>query len=484
MSTTVASTHSADKPDQSSSLRIYNTLTRTTEPFETIEPGRIRMYVCGVTVYDDAHIGHGMSYLRFDMIRRYLEHLGYDVLHAQNFTDIDDKIINRANAEGMDPDVLADGLIEDWIEETRALNLLPATVYPRATKEVREIIALIEGLIERGHAYESDGDVYFRVRSFPDYGKLSNRNLEDLLAGARIEVDERKADPLDFALWKAAKPGEPWWPSPWGNGRPGWHIECSAMCMHHLGGKVDIHGGGQDLIFPHHENEIAQSEAFLGDEPFARYWLHNGMLRLDGEKMSKSIGNVIRLRSLLDRGQADAFRLMVLQAHYRQPLNYTERGLSAAAAGLQRLRAAATAAVSADVQNENLAPVAMATRERFHAAMLDDFDTPVAVAALFDLARDINRAAAGGGALAFDEAQSVLIELAGLLGLDLARVDAGTGRDDEVDTLMTMLIELRASLRAEKQFAMADHLRDRLQEEGFILEDTRTGTTWKRKAPR
>jgi cysteinyl-tRNA synthetase len=473
----------ASRPGTRPPLMIYNTMSRRKEPFSTIEEGKVRMYVCGVTVYDDAHIGHGMSYIRFDMIRRYLEHIGYDVEHAQNFTDIDDKIINRASAEGLDADQLVEGLIEDWLAEVQALGLLPAKVYPRATQEVPEIIALIEGLIDRGHAYPSNGDVYFRVRSFPDYGKLSGRDIEELRSGARVEVDERKDDPLDFALWKAAKPGEPRWSSPWGEGRPGWHIECSAMCMHHLGGKVDIHGGGRDLIFPHHENEIAQSEAYLGEEPFARYWVHNGMLQLDGEKMSKSIGNVVKLKSIVERGRADAFRLMVLQSHYRAPLNYTERGLEAALNGLQRLRAAAVADGGEDAGGEDLQASTTSARKRFNDGMLDDFDSPIAVAAIFDLARDINRSAAAGGATGFSEAQATLVELAGLLGLDLTRSDTATGdASEDVDTLMQILIDVRAMLRRDKQFATADFVRDRLQEEGFTLEDTRTGTTWKREA--
>ncbi|HEV2128481.1 MAG TPA: cysteine--tRNA ligase [Thermomicrobiales bacterium] len=478
---TTPETHTS-APSTSPPLMIYNTMTRRKEPFETIEPGKVRMYVCGVTVYDDAHIGHGMSYIRFDMIRRYLEHLGYDVLHAQNFTDIDDKIINRAAAEGLDVDILVEDLIRDWLAEVQALGLLPAKVYPRATQEVPEIIALIEGLIQRGHAYEAGGDVYFRVRSFADYGKLSGRDIEELRSGARIEIDERKEDPLDFALWKAAKPGEPKWDSPWGEGRPGWHIECSAMCMDHLGGMVDIHGGGRDLIFPHHENEIAQSEAFLGEEPFARYWVHNGMLQLDGEKMSKSLGNVVKLRSLIERGRAVAFRLMVLQSHYRAPLNYTEEGLEAAHSGLQRLRAAAGLAASDGEARGELADLAESSHERFHAAILDDFDTPTAMAALFELARTINREAAAGGAPGLASARDTLIELAGTLGIDLLREEAATASSSDVEALMQILIDVRAELRKKKQFAIADMLRDRLQEKGFILEDTRTGTTWKREA--
>src|SRR5688500_13157532 len=281
----VASTRQ-QRPDSRGPLRIYNTMTRRKEPFATIEPGKVRMYVCGVTPYASAHIGHGMSAIVFDVIRRYLEHRGYEVRHAQNFTDVDDKIIARANREGVDPLALVDRLIEEWLAETDALGTKRATVYPRVTEEIGPIIQFVEGLVAKGHAYVVEGDVYFRVRGFPGYGKLSHRSLDDLLAGARIEVDERKDDPLDFALWKAAKPGEPAWESPWGPGRPGWHIECSAMSATYLDGEMDIHGGGADLIFPHHENEIAQSEAYLGREPFARYWVHNGLLQLGGEKMS------------------------------------------------------------------------------------------------------------------------------------------------------------------------------------------------------
>lgn len=473
-------------PNQGSSsreLHLYNTLARTKEPFTTIEDGKVRMYVCGVTVYDAAHIGHGMSAITFDVIRRYLEHLGYEVEHAQNFTDIDDKIIKRANQEGIDPHDLAERLIAEWLEEINALNTLPATVYPRATQEVPEIIAMIEGLIERGHAYAVHGDVYFKVRSFPDYGKLSHRDPDELRSGARIDVDERKQDPLDFALWKATKPGEPSWPSPWGEGRPGWHIECSAMCTHHLGGLVDIHGGGADLIFPHHENEVAQSESYLGEEPFARYWVHNGMMQLRGEKMSKSLGNVVTLDSILRRGRADAFRLMVLQSHYRAPLTYSEEVLEAAQSGLQRLRTAAKSQRGTSTETDSDAGLTNLTRsiiERFHAAMLDDFDTPRAVAALFDLGRAINRASKEHGSSSIDDARSTLVELAGILGLDLLNVEIPMGNVDDVDRLMNVLIEIRAQLREDKQFDSADFLRDRLHEEGFILEDTREGTTWKR----
>ena len=465
-------------------LRVYNTLSRQKEPFTTIEPGKVRMYVCGVTPYDSAHIGHGMSMTVFDIIRRYLQHRGYEVRHIQNFTDIDDKIIARANREGIDPNELTEQLIAQWHVETAELNALPATHYPRATQEVGPIIAMIEGLVANGHAYPVDGDVYFRVRSFPGYGKLSHRDLDDLLAGARIEVDERKADPLDFALWKAAKPGEPWWDSPWGKGRPGWHIECSAMSSTYLDGEVDIHGGGADLIFPHHENEIAQSEAFLGHAPFARYWVHNGLVRLGGEKMSKSLGNFVRLREILDRGLGPAFRLMVLQGHYRAPLTYSEEGLLAAEKGLDRLRAAAdptapvTAADDADGADLDLAGAAADADRRFHEAMDDDFNSPVAVAALFDLARAINRGrAAGAPAAAAESARQTLVGLSGVLGLDLSQAATGGG---DAGPFIDLLLRVRQELRSAKQWVLSDLVRDELANLGILVEDTADGPVWSR----
>jgi cysteinyl-tRNA synthetase len=466
-------------------IQIYNTLTRRKEPFETIEPGAVRMYVCGVTPYDSAHVGHAMSLLSFDMIRRYLEHRGYTVRHAQNFTDIDDKIIARANRDGVPPDQITERLIAEWHADTQALNVQPATIYPRATTEIPSIVKMIEGLIAKGYAYEVEGDVYYRVRNFKGYGKLSHRNLDDLLSGARIEVDERKEDPLDFALWKAAKPGEPTWPSPWSDGRPGWHIECSAMCSHHLDGTVDIHGGGADLIFPHHENEIAQSEAYLGREPFARYWVHNGLVNFGGDKMSKSLGNFIKIRDILDRGLGTAFRLMVLQSHYRAPLNFSEEGLEAADRGLDRLRAAAKAGTAGSSarptsDSEDLLALARETDERFHQAMDDDFDTPVAIAALFDLARAINRARTEGreGANA-ETARLKLVELAGVLGLTLDDQDDAKLAGDAAP-FIDLLVSVRDQLRAAKQWQLADVIRDGLAERGIAIADGSTGSTWRK----
>jgi cysteinyl-tRNA synthetase len=451
-----------------SPIQIYNTLTRRKEPLRTIEPGKVRMYVCGVTPYDSAHIGHGMSMTTFDVIRRYLEHRGYEVRHI--------------------PNRLTGALIGEWLAESRALNALPATHYPRATEEVGPIIEMVQGLIDRGFAYQVDGDVYFRVRAFPDYGKLSHRDLDDLLSGARIEVDERKDDPLDFALWKAAKPGEPSWESPWGFGRPGWHIECSAMSSTYLDGQIDIHGGGADLIFPHHENEIAQSEAYLGVAPFARYWVHNGLVRVGTEKMSKSLGNFVRLKEILDRGLGPAFRLMILQSHYRVPLTYTEDGLLAAERGLERLRAAANPEVPRPVEDRDdaeassfaLETLTAETDRRFHAAMDDDFNAPEALAALFDLARVINRARGEGESAArIEPARRTLVELAAILGLDLEERPELPASD--AGPFIDLLLRVREELRQKREWALSDLIRDELGKLEVVVEDTPAGATWSRR---
>ena len=321
------------------SLKVYDTLTRKKEDFVTLQPGKVAMYVCGPTVYAKAHIGHAMSALVFDVIRRYLEYRGYDVRHVMNFTDVDDKIILRASEMKMDPFALGEMYIHEFEQHLKDFNILPATVNPRATREMEQIIKMIQGLIDKRFAYPMDGDVYFRVAKDAQYGKLSGRRVQDMQAGSRIEVDERKENPMDFALWKSAKPGEPAWESPWGKGRPGWHIECSAMNLNHLGEQIDIHGGGNDLIFPHHENEIAQSESYTG-KPFARYWIHNGMLQLSGEKMSKSIGNLVTIEEFLTRHAADALRMLVLNSGYRNPLSYSEDILDQAEKAIYRLRSA------------------------------------------------------------------------------------------------------------------------------------------------
>ncbi|RME90284.1 MAG: cysteine--tRNA ligase, partial [Anaerolineae bacterium] len=432
-------------------LRVYNTLTRKKEPFETIEPGVVRMYVCGPTVYDKAHVGHAMSALVFDIIRRYLIYKGYDVRFVMNFTDVDDKIIARANALGVDPFELAEGYIHEFEEHLKALNILPATANPRATQTIDKIIQMVQGLIEKGYAYATPGgDVYYRVTRKKDYGKLSGRKIEEMQAGARIEVGEEKEHPMDFALWKAAKPGEPAWDSPWGKGRPGWHIECSAMNLDILGEQIDIHGGGNDLIFPHHENEIAQSEAFTG-KPFARYWMHNGMLQLSGEKMSKSLGNLVTIEEFLAEHEGDVMRMLVLNGNYRAPLAFTDEAIRSAEGALERLksglRPAAPAARGLSTEAASaLASQAEATRKAFEEAMDDDFNTSGALAALFELVRAINTARDQG---ATDEqlqpAQDVLRELSGVLGLRLAEKKGG-----EATPFIDILVDVRNELRKQK----------------------------------
>jgi cysteinyl-tRNA synthetase len=386
-------------------VKLYNTLTRKKEEFQTLEPGKVKMYICGVTVYNDAHVGHAMSALVFDIIRRYLEYRGYSVKHVMNFTDVDDKIINRANQLGENPFNLAQRYIDDYRQNLVDLNVLPATSNPRATQTMNEIQSMIHGLIERGYAYPaSNGDVYFRVTRDEDYGRLSGRRLDDMQAGARIEVEEQKEHPMDFALWKAAKPGEPAWDSPWGKGRPGWHIECSAMNLAELGEQIDIHGGGNDLIFPHHENEIAQSESFTG-KPFARYWMHNGMLQLGGEKMSKSLGNIVSIKEFLSKREADVMRMLVLNGSYRAPLIFNEETLDSAEKGLDRLKsglkpAPASAAGLSPEAASALGAQAEATHQTFTDSMDDDFNSSGALAALFELVRLINTARDNGATAA------------------------------------------------------------------------------------
>lgn len=469
-------------------VQLYNTLTRRTEPLETIEPYVVRMYVCGVTVYDTAHIGHAMSAIVFDIVRRYLEWRGYRVQHVVNFTDVDDKIIARANDLGRDPHALTEHYIAEFMTQLEALHVLPATIYPRATQTMPEIIAFIQGLIDQGHAYPADGDVYFRVASFPEYGKLSGRSLDDMLSGTRFEVDPRKESPADFALWKAAKPDEPAWDSPWGPGRPGWHIECSAMNLKHLGEQIDIHGGGNDLVFPHHENEIAQSES-LTRKCFARYWLHNGMLQLVNaqtgqvEKMSKSLGNLVTIEDFLRRYEAAVFRLIVLGSHYRRPLTYNEEIAADNARKLERLRGAllpATGTLTAGTAVESLTTATEAARASFVATMDDDFNTAGALAHLFDLVRAINTARdAGVGDQPLTQSQATLRELAGVLGL---RLEAPQPSQHDTAPFIELLIETRLSLRKAKQYELADQLRQRLADLGVVLEDTPQGTRWKRSS--
>jgi cysteinyl-tRNA synthetase len=454
-------------------MKVYNTLSRQKEEFLP-SGSEVRMYVCGVTPYDESHIGHAMSYIIFDVIRRYLKYQGYKVKSVQNVTDIDDKIIDRANRLSIPARELAEQHAASFQEDMKALNVMPPDESPRATDTIPEIIEFVKGLVKKGYAYPAQGSVYFRVRQVPDYGKLSHRTLEQMKAGARIEPGEAKEHPMDFVLWKAAKPGEPAWDSPWGQGRPGWHIECSAMSLKYLGQTLDIHGGGQDLIFPHHENEIAQSESYTGVKPFVRYWMHNGLLQLGAEKMSKSLGNLITIKDALQKYSADAIRVFILSSHYRSPLTYSEEALEAAERGAERLRHTIRRELGEKEPTGEM--VVESYRSRFTGAMDDDFNTPQAVAALFDLARGMNRASEEG--FGVTQAQQTFKELSGVLGLtfktpERAYIDA--------EPFIELLISTRQQLRAAKQFKLADEIRTKLVELGIVLEDTPTGTVWKYK---
>jgi len=445
-------------------MKIFNTLSGKKEEFVP-QDAEVKMYVCGVTPYSEAHIGHAMSYIIFDVIRRYLKFSGYRLKFVQNFTDIDDKIIDRANKRGIPAAELAQQYSESFMEDMDALNVSRADFYPRATGEIDKIIEVVQGLINRGYAYETGGSVYFRVRKVDDYGKLAHRTLDSMMAGARIEIDEDKEHPMDFTLWKASKPGEPSWTSPWGEGRPGWHIECSAMSLKYLGETIDIHGGGQDLIFPHHENEIAQSEGFTGKKPFAKYWMHNGLLQFGEDKMSKSLGNLITIKDALKDYGADTIRLFVLNSHYRSPLKYSLEAFQAADGAADRLRR--TVEREDNTSNTNkLDPEPY--RRMFIEAMDDDFNTPQALASLFDLARAINQAADYGTDIT--EAKKVLTDLAqDVFGLKL---EAASYEDNpEIQKLITE----RQIYRKEKRWKEADAVREKLTALGVAVEDTPTG---------
>jgi cysteinyl-tRNA synthetase len=469
--------------------RVFNTLTRGKESLIPLHAGEMRIYVCGVTVYDLCHIGHGRSGIVFDVMRRYLKHRGHTVKFVKNFTDIDDKIIRKANLEGVSAQEISERYIQEYRTDMASLGILPADIEPKATDHVGPMIALIERLIARGVAYAIEGDVYFEARRFPGYGKLSGKNLDELRAGARVEVDERKRDPVDFALWKATKPGEPSWKSPWGQGRPGWHIECSAMAMQYLGETLDVHGGGEDLIFPHHENEIAQSEAATG-KPFARCWLHNGFVNLAAEKMSKSLGNTLTIKDLVRRHDPEALRLYLLGTHYRHPVEFADERIGEAGRALARLRSLkeeadrlASRGTPAPGPDGGLFDELAAHRARFEAAMDDDFNTPQALGVLFDLARLLHGAreqvAQGtSGAGAFLLGVGELVMLARSLGLlEAARREVAV--DPQRKARIESLVYLRQEARRQRDFAEADRLREELARLGVILEDTRDGTTWK-----
>jgi cysteinyl-tRNA synthetase len=448
-------------------MKIFNTLSGQKEEFIP-QDNEIKMYVCGVTVYDVCHFGHALCYVSFDVIRRYLEYKGYKVKYVQNFTDIDDKIINRSNERGIPWKELVEKYIGEYFVDMDALNIKRATIYPRATEEIPMIIDVVKTLVEKGHAYVSEGSVYFSVKSYPKYGKLTHQNADDMRVTATNE-SEKKEDPLDFALWKAVKPGEPSWPSPWGDGRPGWHIECTAMSIRHLGKTLDIHGGGQDLVFPHHENEMAQSECYTGVEPFVRIWMHNGFLQLGADKMSKSLGNLVTVKQALERNSADAIRLFIISSYYRMPLRYSVEALDAAETGAERMRQASKAEGKAGGAPLDASPF----KARFVEAMDDDFNAPQAVAALFDLVREINRGIEKG--MDVSSAQKMLKELANVIGFTL--------KEASVDQTQTAMIEdkirQRNEFRKAKEWKKADEIRDELLKSGIAIEDGPKGTTWK-----
>ena len=455
-------------------IRIHNTMTRTKEEFVPLVPGEVRMYVCGVTVYDYSHIGHARSAIVFDVIRRYLAFKGYRVTFVKNYTDVDDRIIRRANEAGVSPREFAERYVAAEREDMAALGVLAPDVDPKATEHVSEMLELIERLVASGHAYPVDGDVYFEIRRFPPYGRLSGKNLDELLAGARVEVDERKREPRDFALWKSSKPGEPAWESPWGPGRPGWHIECSAMAMRYLGESFDLHGGGEDLIFPHHECEIAQSEACTG-KPLARYWVHNGMVNMGKEKMSKSLGNTLNIREIVKRHDPDALRLWMLGTHYRNMIEWSEERVEESARALDRLARLLHDAVTVrDAGGAASLPPALAEfRPRFEKAMDDDFNTPQALGVLFDFGRALAEARdrQAGAPGAFVAGVTELAQLARVLGL--------FGRGAPVDgpgAAVERLVTARGEARARRDFKRADELRDEIARLGWLVEDTPAGS--------
>ena len=466
-------------------MKIYNTLTRQKEEFVPVHPGKVGMYVCGPTVYNYIHIGNARPMIIFDTVRRYFEYKGYEVNYVSNFTDVDDKIIKKANEEGVTATEIAERYIKECKQDMEALNIKPATHQPRATEEIGGMIKMIQTLIEKGHAYEVDGTVYFKTRSFKDYGKLSKKNIDDLEAGHReinVTGEEGKKDPLDFVLWKPKKEGEIAWDSPWGEGRPGWHIECSEMSKKYIGDTIDIHAGGEDLIFPHHENEIAQSEA-CNDEKFANYWMHNGFLNINNKKMSKSAGNFFTVREIGEKYPLQVIRFFMLSAHYRTPLNFSDTLVESAKTGLDRILTAIdlcremaakeeTGSLS-DAEKEHFAKVE-ALVKKFEDAMEDDFNTADAVSAIFEIVRESNSTVKDFSADYAKKVLKVLEDLCGVLGIE-------TTKEEEIlDEEIEKLIEERQAARKNKDFARADEIRDQLLEQGIVLKDTREGVKWSR----
>ncbi|NLW91888.1 MAG: cysteine--tRNA ligase [Syntrophomonadaceae bacterium] len=482
-------------------MRVYNTLGGRKEELRTLNPHKVNMYVCGPTVYNFIHLGNARPLVVFDSLRRYLEYKGYDVTYIQNFTDVDDKIIRKAQEENDDPLRLAERYIGEYFIDADRLNIKRASVHPQVSQHIPDIIDAVGGLIDKGHAYEVDGDVYFRVRSFPEYGKLSGRAMDEMLAGARVEVDERKDDPADFALWKAAKPGEPYWDSPWGQGRPGWHIECSVMSTRYLGDSIDIHGGGSDLIFPHHENEIAQAEALTG-QPFSRYWMHNGFITVNKEKMSKSLGNFFLLRDILTKFPADVVRFYLIATHYRSPLDFDDGKLEEARKALGRLKNTLLLADeflrgnnpdTTDLPEENRRSFDNIT-EQFAEALDDDFNTALAIAHLFELSRLINSHIASGDPgnsihqAIVGQGADILRRLGDVLGLFGGATVFGNveSEDDDISSLEVVLesfLAIRQQARQDKDYARADEIRNFLSGQGIRIEDTSEGARCRYEAP-
>ena len=479
-------------------IRVYNTLRNKKEEFVPVEEGKVKMYVCGPTTYNYIHLGNARPIVAFDVVRRYFTYRGYDVTYIQNFTDVDDKIINRANEEGMDPKDLANKYIEAYFEDAGRLGVQKASVHPRVTEHMDDIIAMVQQIIDNGFAYEVNGDVYFEVRKFKPYGKLSGRSIDEMQSGARIAVGEQKRDPLDFALWKAAKPGEPYWESPWGKGRPGWHIECSTMSKKYLGDTFDIHGGGADLIFPHHENEIAQSEGCNGCES-VHYWLHNGFITINSEKMSKSLGNFFLLRDILDKFPGPVVRFYLMSTHYRSPLDFDDQKLAAAEKSLNRIhntyRTAAEKIARLEKnpgedngKKEKLIAICDEAREKVIAAMDDDFNTSLALAALFDVCKEVNTMVNdkdfSGDAATVEGLKAVRAffeEMNGIFDVIVPKEEEAAADDGLANDLMEMVMTLRTNARKNKDWGTADFIRDELKKIGIVIKDTPEGSVWEKE---
>jgi cysteinyl-tRNA synthetase len=462
-------------------LVLYNTLTRKKEPFEPLQKGKVGIYVCGVTVYDQSHLGHAKSAINFDVIVRYLRHKGYEVKHVTNFTDVDDKIIKRANELGVEPLKLSQNMIDEYFRDMDALKIRRASIYPRASETMSDIIQMVKGLIDKGYAYESQGSVYFSVGKAKVYGKLSGQSLDQMEAGARVEAGEDKRDPMDFALWKAAKPGEISWDSPWGKGRPGWHIECSAMCLKHIGKTIDIHGGGTELVFPHHENEILQSEAY-NDAPFVRYWVHNGLLTLDQEKMSNSLKNFFLVKDILEKFSPEVVRFYILNASYRQPLDYTEKSLAESGKALERLQNtydALKAVAKSASGDDDAQELCVRCWKQFEERMDDDISTREAIAVMYDLSREANKLLSERrlSKKGIDNLVKVFKDFNDLVDVMRTEKTAESAGDTKIDKL----VAAREDARKRRDFAEADRIRKELAEMDIEIQDTKDGAVWKRK---